>query len=525
MNPSPPTDDFQLLDRFLKAKDQRAFALLMERHLPLVYSVALRVTGQPQLAQEIGQDVFLKLVRKPPTSMKRIPLAVWLHRATRCRAIDMLRSERRREARERAVAAEPAAGAQLDEEALACLDEVIDRLPESERHLVVGRFFLGQSFPELSSRTGASEDAIRMRLNRSLEKMRVSFSRQGITTTAAILARALPAQALTIPPRGMAASILKSVSAVGVGAAAPGSFLSSLYLMTSIQKYTIGGVLLLAAAIPVAIQIQQGQDPHKTDSGTPPVAHSSALPSAPETKRKAEKSERTPRSGLEGEFAALAEKYGESEARQARSLASQSARLVRQIGSMEGLKEKLGAGVKQEIELLAKELGLDAGQQATIEAMGEEAISERITDLGRVATRTEENLPALAEVFLALDAVSRGKIDEAAFKDALHDKVGKLSLGNTSVLELIGLVGVRAVYKAQDPFASSPELSKRFAEQLDSERRLRYQDIRDTNAANAAEFPELTRRNLEAISSNITGMGKIFEAMEMMDTEAIRSGK
>ncbi|WP_367870224.1 RNA polymerase sigma factor [Luteolibacter sp. Populi] len=522
MSPPAPHDDHQLLDRFLRGNDQGALALLVERYLPLVYTVALRVTRQPQLAEEAGQDVFLKLVQKPPALMKGIPLAAWLHRATRTRAIDLLRSERSRAAREQVPQELSADGPVLSEEALDLLDEVIDRLPESERRLVVGRFFLGQSFATLSAQAGATEDAVRMRLNRALEKMRQSFSRRGIATTAAILAQVLPAQAVAAPPRAMAAAVLKSVTAAGATTGASVSLTSFIYLMTTAQKYTIAGALLLAAAIPTALHISQRPDDPK-ESGVPETSSTPALPKVAQSEN--ERAARTPRKELDGQFAALAAKYGEAEARRAQALASQGAALVHDIATTDKFMEQFEAQFGGEIDKLSTELELTPEQDEFIEGMRADAFAKRRKEIQDLAAQVPRNLPALAEVFLAVDALSRGKIDEETYKEVIRGQTAALSAGSIRAWNFFGMVGTRDVYKAEDPFAGQPEAAKIFAEHLDPERRKEYQEIHDTNAAYAAEIPNFERKDLDGLAGNVAGMGKMIEAMRLMDPEKLREGK
>ena len=57
------TTDLDLLGRFVREKSQEAFTALVQRHVNLVYSAALRQVRSPQLAEEIAQSVFADLAR------------------------------------------------------------------------------------------------------------------------------------------------------------------------------------------------------------------------------------------------------------------------------------------------------------------------------------------------------------------------------------------------------------------------------------------------------------------------------
>src|SRR5262245_35549776 len=94
-------DDRQLLSRFVKEGDDHAFRELVTRHLNFVYSVALRlVAGDAHLAQDVTQTVFADLVRKAGGLSGKVVLSGWLHEATRFAAAKLVRTERRRRARE-----------------------------------------------------------------------------------------------------------------------------------------------------------------------------------------------------------------------------------------------------------------------------------------------------------------------------------------------------------------------------------------------------------------------------------------
>ena len=141
------SSDHQLLKQHLRHPSGGALTTLIERFLPLVLSVARRITANDEAARDISQTVFLRLIKKAPNIPSTLPLTAWFHRETHSASVDHVRSEVRRQQREQTAASlntmkiTPDPWPQLAPE----IDGAINELPENDRSLVLLRFYDNQT--------------------------------------------------------------------------------------------------------------------------------------------------------------------------------------------------------------------------------------------------------------------------------------------------------------------------------------------------------------------------------------------
>jgi len=205
------TDDAELLRQYVQTGSEDAFAELVHRHLPVVYSSALRQSGgDVELAKDICQTVFIDLGRKARSLLGHELVIGWLFAATRFTAADMLRGNRRRQNRESIAASmhENAAEHALEDPRLtSALDAAMAELPSEDRNAVLLRFFQGKPLREVGAALGTNEDAARMRVTRALGRLHGLLKQRGVTLSVAALGTALAAQVVTAVPVGLAATI------------------------------------------------------------------------------------------------------------------------------------------------------------------------------------------------------------------------------------------------------------------------------------------------------------------------------
>ncbi|ACB77436.1 RNA polymerase sigma factor [Opitutus terrae] len=240
--------DAELLRRYVDANSEAAFHELVRRHANLVYAAALRQTcGDTHLAEEVGQRVFTALARKAAALTRHPTLVGWLHRTTRFAAIDAVRARQRRQAHEREAETmnECPDGERVEWERLQpLLDEALDDLNETDRTAVLLRFFEGRSFGELGASLGLTENAARMRVERSLEKLRRILAQRGCTSTASALGLLVSSHAAPAAPEAWVVTLAPQAlasAASGAGVAAGASLLA-------MNKLTIAAITGIAAA-------------------------------------------------------------------------------------------------------------------------------------------------------------------------------------------------------------------------------------------------------------------------------------
>lgn len=247
------TTDAGLLQQFAATRSEAAFAELVQRHVNLVYSAALRqVNGDAHLAQDVAQTVFTDLARKAGSLSCRESLTGWLYTSAHFAAAKMVRGETRRRDREEKFMREPIAetAPELDWEKLRpVLDDAMHELKDADREAILLRYFENRQFAEVGAKLGLNENAARMRVERALEKLRTILGRRGVAATTA-LASVISANAVQLAPAGLATT-LTAASVAGVGT---GTF--TLLKIMTMAKLKLGISALIMAGATTALVVQ-----------------------------------------------------------------------------------------------------------------------------------------------------------------------------------------------------------------------------------------------------------------------------
>jgi RNA polymerase sigma factor (sigma-70 family) len=167
-------DEWELLQRYAQGGSEAAFAELVGRHVNFVYSSARRQVRSPQLAEEVTQNVFVELARQAARLERGTPLTAWLYVVTRRAALNALRGELRRQAREHAAyelsAMNPAPS--VWEKLAPLLDEALEALDPRDRSALLLRYFDNKPLRDVGAALNTSEDAAQKRVSRALEQLR-----------------------------------------------------------------------------------------------------------------------------------------------------------------------------------------------------------------------------------------------------------------------------------------------------------------------------------------------------------------
>ena len=180
-------DDEELMQR-LSYRDMEALRALYNRYGDLVYSTTLRMVRDVHLAQDMVQEIFLRLWRKPESYVaQRGRFATWLTSVTRNRAVDEIRSRNRRyrhetaspEQQERELPAPdqdgPALTAELADQRRLILAALAE-LPAEQRQVIELAYFGGLTQQEIAQRLSQPLGTVKTRIRLGMQKLRAALT-------------------------------------------------------------------------------------------------------------------------------------------------------------------------------------------------------------------------------------------------------------------------------------------------------------------------------------------------------------
>ncbi len=252
--------DAQLLDRFVAGRDEGAFAILVERHGPMVLAVCRGVLKDLNDAEDAFQATFLVLFRKAGGLRVGGSLGSWLYRvayriAIRANAVTARRRERSGEEVAMADKAAPAEAAAIDRELLPMIHQEIDRLPDKYRAPLALCYLEGLSYEDAAQQLGWPLGTVGSRLARAKDLLRSRLTRRGVTATSAALAALLSSEATAAPAGWVEATTRAALGldAVANGATAAGAVSAAVALSDQVLRRMLVIKLIQMTALLTAV--------------------------------------------------------------------------------------------------------------------------------------------------------------------------------------------------------------------------------------------------------------------------------
>jgi RNA polymerase sigma-70 factor, ECF subfamily len=182
-------DDAELV-RVILDGDARALEEVYARHGAAVYGLARRVLADNERAEDVVQEVFLRLWNQPERfDPQRGALRSFLNRETHSRAIERRRSDSARYAREerhdreRVEPAYDLEAAALDTIRSESMRSAIAELSDGERAAIAMAYFGGRTYREVAIELGQPEGTIRSRIRLGLNKLAGKLEASGMRAT------------------------------------------------------------------------------------------------------------------------------------------------------------------------------------------------------------------------------------------------------------------------------------------------------------------------------------------------------
>jgi RNA polymerase sigma-70 factor (ECF subfamily) len=168
----------------LRRIQSQAMAWLYEKYAQFIYSVSLRILRDPEEAEDVLQEVFLRIWRSPDQLKIGKSLLPWIAVVSRNSSIDIVRRRRTSESIEGVTLASPCDSAVEAEKNLMCKKAraLIDELPLEQRTVLEMAYFSEMTHAEIADRTGSPLGTIKTRIRDALKNLRKDLQPGGRTS-------------------------------------------------------------------------------------------------------------------------------------------------------------------------------------------------------------------------------------------------------------------------------------------------------------------------------------------------------
>jgi len=179
-----PQPDFGVLKKAQRG-DERAFSLIVRAYETPVYNYVLRLVGDRAMAEDLTQEVFLRVYQGLPKFSLRCRFTTWLFQVTKNRVLDELRAVERR----------PRAVVALEDIApLEVLDAPVERVETMDavwravndltvdlKMALLLRDVVGLSYTEIADSLEITLATVKWRIYKAREEVQLALAREGIT--------------------------------------------------------------------------------------------------------------------------------------------------------------------------------------------------------------------------------------------------------------------------------------------------------------------------------------------------------
>jgi RNA polymerase sigma factor (sigma-70 family) len=274
--------DGQLLELYIRRREEAAFAALVRRHGPMVWGVCRRLLRKHHDAEDAFQATFLVLVRRRATIVPRDMLANWLYGVARQTALKARSTAATRTRRERHVTKMPqpaAAEPKRPPDWHDLLDDALSRLPDKYRGVVILCDLEGKSRKEAARQLGCPEGTVAGRLARARTMLAKWLARRGLAMSGGALAAALlenaaraavPTPLFSLTIRAAGAFAAGQTAAVGMISARVVALTEGVLKTMSLTKLKVAtAAIFLCAALCGAGLLASPAQEQKTDATSP----------------------------------------------------------------------------------------------------------------------------------------------------------------------------------------------------------------------------------------------------------------
>ena len=176
--------DFGVL-RKAQRGDERAFNLIVRAYETPVYNYVMRLVGDRSLAEDLTQEVFIRVFQGLPKFSLRSKFTTWLFQVTKNRVLDELRASERRPRALVAIEDAPpleVVDAPLEQlETIDALWTAVDELNTDLKMALLLRDVVGLSYNEIADSLETTLATVKWRIFKAREEVQLALAREGIT--------------------------------------------------------------------------------------------------------------------------------------------------------------------------------------------------------------------------------------------------------------------------------------------------------------------------------------------------------